>query len=213
MISKLSMLRKDEKGFTLVEILVVIIIIGIIAAIAIPAFLNQRKRANDATLISDTKNVAQELTAWFGDGQRTASDLSAITGKPGTEIALGVFGKGRPIADPTVDWNHYPALPRLNASPGNLITISVNQVNNGYNTKHESGDFCVSSHNDNSTHNYSTPGVTGAGNYDKVVYYDVQLGGITDMERMVKAVQAKEPLSCGHFAKRYMLAKGIPIPS
>lgn len=212
MIYKLNSLRKGEKGFSLIEILVVIIIIGIIAAIAIPAFLNQRKRANDATLISDTKNIAQELTAWFGEGQRTASDISAITGKPGTEVVLGVFGKGRPIADPTVDWNHYPTLPRLSASPGNLITISVNQINNGHNTKHESGDFCISSHHDNSTHNYGTPGVTGAGNYDKVVYYDVQLGGITDMKRMVAAVQAKEPTSCGHFTKRYMLAKGIPLP-
>lgn len=49
---------KDESGFTLVELLVVILIIGILASIAVPVFLGQRKKALDTQLRSDMKTVA-----------------------------------------------------------------------------------------------------------------------------------------------------------
>lgn len=50
--------EKNESGFTLVELLVVILIIGILSSIAVPMFLNQRKQALNAQLKSDMKNVA-----------------------------------------------------------------------------------------------------------------------------------------------------------
>ena len=68
---------RDSRGFTLIEVMVVVLIIGILAAIAIPAFLTQRSRAQDADAKSAVRTARQTLETYNTD--RSTYDTDAAT--------------------------------------------------------------------------------------------------------------------------------------
>ncbi|WP_084126582.1 type II secretion system protein [Demequina sp. NBRC 110054] len=61
-------IENKDQGFTLIELLVVMIIIGILAAIAIPIFLNQRKKAEDSAAKADVSTIGKEIATYYVDG-------------------------------------------------------------------------------------------------------------------------------------------------
>jgi len=67
----------DRKGFTLIEMLIVVVIIGLLAAIAIPKFATTKDRAKRATLRTDLRNLLTAEEAYFSDNQ-TYGNLAQI---------------------------------------------------------------------------------------------------------------------------------------
>jgi prepilin-type N-terminal cleavage/methylation domain-containing protein len=78
-------MNKKDKGFTLIELLVVIIIIGVLSAIAIPIFLNQRKKGVDASIKSDLKQFATQVETYYTDKQAYPGN---VTNTAGADITL-----------------------------------------------------------------------------------------------------------------------------
>ena len=110
MLSKMrSRLTKDESGFTLIELMVVVLIIAILVAIAVPTFLNQRQNAQNRSAQSDLRNALSSVKAYYAENQdftETVADMQAI--------------------EPNLDWGGDVFIEVEGAGPtGQIVCLSV----------------------------------------------------------------------------------------
>ena len=71
--------RKNEKGFTLIELMIVIAIIGILSAIAIPNFMTYREKGMDSTAKATANNFMALAVSYYGDNMSTTISLDGST--------------------------------------------------------------------------------------------------------------------------------------
>jgi type IV pilus assembly protein PilA len=84
------MMRKNE-GFTLIELMIVIAIIGILAAIAIPQFSAYRQRSYNSSANADLRNAATAQEAYYVDHMRYTNVAGDLVGTYGLFTSKGVI--------------------------------------------------------------------------------------------------------------------------
>jgi type IV pilus assembly protein PilA len=136
--------RRDEEGFTLIELMVVVLIIAILIAIAIPTFLGARQRAQERASQSDLRNGLTAEKTFYTDNETYSSlvvDMKAIEPSLNWESAAAPTAKGK-LAVETTDAGNIVCV-ESQAKSGKFFILADISTGVGAGTYYNSGAAAV----------------------------------------------------------------------
>jgi type IV pilus assembly protein PilA len=82
-LSKMTRRSADDSGFTMIELLVVVVIIGVLVGIAVPVYLNYRKGAENKSAASDVRGAISAVEQYYTENGNTYPASVAVVSAPG----------------------------------------------------------------------------------------------------------------------------------
>jgi prepilin-type N-terminal cleavage/methylation domain-containing protein len=159
----LQKLRKNAKGFTLIELMIVIAIIGILAAIAIPQFTKYRARSFNTQSLGDVRVISNEAGGYYSEWDEYPQDTIAVA-LSGGSINIPNAGPG-------------PDMTAIAVAQNSFIGYSGQPTAGGYSGGSAGEQFCVTSGSDKAVKEIAllfakrdTDGTTAGNNPTNIIY-------------------------------------------